>query len=127
MTTAGSSGLLGLRRNFVYATISAGSAALLLAVLVLAGRRLGDDAYGRFSFALALATIGEALMDFGLHQVGIRAVARDARKAADVFQNSIALKALPGIAMVVGITLLARWLRPDAETQWACFLLAISA
>jgi len=127
MTDQTATPLSGLGRNFIYATISAGSAVLLLGVLVLTGRILGDDAYGRFSFALALATIGEALMDFGLHQVGIRAVARDARKAADVFQNSIALKALPGIAMVVGITLLARWLRPDAETQWACFLLAISA
>ncbi len=127
MTDQTDTPLSGLGRNFLYATVSAGSAVLLLGVLVLTGRILGDDAYGRFSFALALATIGEALMDFGLHQVGIRAVARDARKAADVFRNSIALKALPGVLMVAAIALLARWLRPDAETQWACFLLAISA
>ena len=127
MTDQTDTPLSGLGRNFLYATVSAGSAVLLLGVLVLTGRILGDDAYGRFSFALALATIGEALMDFGLHQVGIRAVARDARKAADVFRNSIALKALPGVLMVAAIALLARWLRPDAETQWACLLLAISA
>jgi O-antigen/teichoic acid export membrane protein len=119
--------LSGLGRNFVYATISAGSAVLLLGVLVLTGRLLGHDVYGQFSFALALATIGEGLMDFGLHQVGIRAVARDAQKAADVFRNSVALKFLPGALMVVVIALLARWLRSEADFRWACVLLAISA
>ena len=69
MTTAPSSGLRGLSGNIFYAATSSGSAVLLLGVLVLAGRWLGREAYGRFWYALALATIGEALMDFGLHQV----------------------------------------------------------
>ena len=127
MTTSGSSGLLGLRRNFVYATISAGSAALLLAVLVLAGRRLGGDAYGRFSFALALATIGEALMDFGLHQVTVRAVARDRSAAAGLFRNSIALKVVPAALMVLIISAFAWWTRPEQDVRTACVLLSISA
>jgi O-antigen/teichoic acid export membrane protein len=120
-------GSSGLRRNVAYATISAGSAVLLLGVLVLTGRVLGDDEYGRFSFALALATIGEALMDFGLHQVMVRAVARDRLSASVLFRNTIALKAGPGIVMVVAIALAARWLRPEADIRTTCLLLSISA
>ena len=56
----GSRGLFGLRRNLIYATASSGSAVLLLAVLVLAGRVLGSEAFGRFSWALACATVGES-------------------------------------------------------------------
>jgi O-antigen/teichoic acid export membrane protein len=127
MSTADSTSLLALRRNFAYAAISSGSAVLLLAVLVLAGRRLGDEAYGRFSFALALATIGEALMDFGLHQVTVRAVARDRSAALGLYRNSIALKLLPALLMVIVISLFSWWTRPEHDVRMVCVLLAISA
>jgi O-antigen/teichoic acid export membrane protein len=100
---------------------------MLLGVLVLTGRILGDEAYGRFSFALALATIGEALMDFGLHQVTVRSVARERQAASRLFRNTLVLKAVPAVLMVVAIAVIARWLRPDAETRAACVLLAVSA
>lgn len=127
MSERPSAGLLGLRRNIVYAAASSGSAVLLLGVLVLAGRVLGNETYGRFSFALALATIGEALMDFGLHQVTVRAVARDRATASDLFRNSLPLKLGPALLMVLAITVLSRWLRPDADVRTACMLLAVSA
>ena len=73
----------GLHRNFLYAAASSGSAALLLAVLMLAGRTLGTEAFGQFSWVVSLATIGEALMDWGLHQVAIRSVAREHASAND--------------------------------------------
>ena len=92
MTTTPPSGLRGLSRNIFFAATSSGSAVLLLGVLVLAGRWLGREAYGRFSLALALATIGEALMDFGLHQVTVRAVARERQSAPSLFRNALALK-----------------------------------
>ncbi len=119
--------LFGMRRNLVYATISSGSALLLLGVLVLAGRILGQETYGQFSWAVALATIGEALMDWGLHQVTIRSVARERDQAGVVFRNSIALKFLPSVAMVIALTLVARWLRPEHDLRIACALLAVSA
>ena len=119
--------LLGLRRNFVYAAASSGSAILLLAVLVLAGRRLGKEAFGQFSFAIALATIGESLMDWGLHQVAIRSVARERGSAGAVFRNSIALKFGPSVAMVIALTLIGRWAKSDPDVRIACALLAVSA
>jgi O-antigen/teichoic acid export membrane protein len=117
----------GLGRNFVYAAASSGSAVLLLAVLVLAGRWLPLDAYGQFSFAIALATIGESLMDWGLHQVAVRSVAREHTSAGAVFRNSIALKVAPSVAMVIALTLVGRWAKSDPDVRAACTLLAISA
>jgi O-antigen/teichoic acid export membrane protein len=43
--------------NSVYATATAGSAGLLLVLLLFAGRYLGVEDYGRFMYALALTTI----------------------------------------------------------------------
>src|SRR6266851_3816159 len=127
MSEAQPAGLLGLRRNLLYATASAGSAVLLLGVLALAGRVLGRESYGRFSLALALATIGESLMDWGLHQVAIRGVARDSGSAPALFRNSVGLKLAPSVVMVIAITLLARWIRTDGAFPVVCLLLAVSA
>src|SRR5207248_3052793 len=117
----------GLSRNFVYAAASSGSAVLLLAVLMLAGRWLGVEAFGQFSFAVALATIGESLMDWGLHQVTIRSVARDPASAGSVFRNSLALKFGPSVAMVIVLTLIGRWAKSEPDVRIACTLLAVSA
>jgi len=116
-----------LGRNFIYAAASAGSAVLLLAVLVMAARWLDLDAYGQFSFAIALDTIGESLMDWGLHQVAIRTVAREHSSAGAVFRNSLALKFGPSVVMVIVLTLYARWARPEPDVRLACTLLAVSA
>lgn len=117
----------GLGRNFVYAAASSGSAVLLLAVLLLAARRLGVGAFGQFSFAVSLATIGESLMDWGLHQVAIRSVARDRGAAGAVFRNSIALKFVPSVAMVIVLTLIGAWVTSDTDVRVLCALLAVSA
>jgi len=117
----------GLHRNFLYAAASSGSAVLLLAVLVLAGRILGEEVFGQFSWVISLATIGEALMDWGLHQVAIRAVAREHSSAGAVFRSSLALKVAPSIVTVVVLTLIGRWAKSEPDVRLACALLAISA
>ncbi len=114
-------------RNLVYATISAGSAGLLLILLILIGNVLGADALGNFSFALALSMIGEALMDFGIHQVTIRSIARERHRASELFRNSLALKALPGAAMFLVLSALAFVLRPEPDLRLASVLMVASA
>ena len=49
--------------NSAFAAITAGSAGLLLILLAGAARLLDAADYGRFSYALALATIIETIMD----------------------------------------------------------------
>jgi O-antigen/teichoic acid export membrane protein len=120
-----------LGRNALFSTITAGSASLLLVLQVAFARTLGHDAFGRFSWALTLATLGEALMDLGLHQVTIRAVARDRSQARRLLDNSLALKALTGAAMLVvmgGVTmLLSRLFGLDPDVRTASLVLLVSA
>ena len=130
-----------MTRNFIYSTISAASAGLMLVLLLLAGRApawtLAD--YGAFTFAIALSTIAEVLMDFGLHQVTIRAVARDVRRAGPLLYTPVAIKALPGLAMIIifgAATILLTGpgldehglTRPvDLVARQACWLMLLSA
>jgi O-antigen/teichoic acid export membrane protein len=119
--------MTAMRQNFFYSAISAGSAALLLLLSVLITNILGQEIWGQFSFVLSLALIGEALMDFGIHQVTIRSIARERPRASELFRNSIALKALPGAAMFVVLSVIAFWLRPEADVRLAAVLMLASA
>jgi O-antigen/teichoic acid export membrane protein len=116
-----------MTRNFVYSTVSAGSAALMLLLLAFAGQRLGVAEYGAFTYAVNLATIAEVFMDFGLHQVTIRAIAREPRDAARMLQTSLWLKVLPGIGMVAAFGGAAFLLRSDPTVRLACLLMLVSA
>jgi O-antigen/teichoic acid export membrane protein len=114
-------------KNVVFATLSAGSAGLLLLVVVLIKWVLGTELFGLFSCALSLATIGEALMDFGIHQVTIRSIARDRSSAQRIFQNTLALKVMPGIIMfaVLGAVAFVCW--SDTEMRLTCLLMLVGA
>jgi len=125
--------LAALRRNFPllvssgYATVSAGSAVLLLGLLMIAGRFLSAADYGRFSYALALTTIVETIMDIGLAPVTVRAVARDKQSAARLFQHVLGLKL---VWVAIGLTLLlviAPILRSDRELVRLCYLMGASS
>lgn len=113
--------------NAVFATVSSGSAVLLLALLIVAARTLGDQAYGRFSFALALAVIFETLMDFGLKEVTTRAIARDPRQAAPYLQNTFGLKLALGAGSLVALVSAVAILRPEPDVRWAAVFLGVAA
>jgi O-antigen/teichoic acid export membrane protein len=110
-------------RNMAYASVSAASAGLLLILFVVAGRTLGDVEFGKFSFALALGTIFETLMDFGLHQVTIRAVARDRSRATALLHHTLGIKLIWGAVAFVALVAAATILRPEWDVRLACYLL----
>jgi O-antigen/teichoic acid export membrane protein len=110
-------------RNMAYASVSAASAALLLVLFIIAGRTLGDVEFGKFSFALALGTIFETLMDFGLHQVTIRAVARDRTQATELLHHTLGIKLIWGGVALVALMAAATILRPEWDVRIACYLL----
>ena len=114
--------ILRLLKNTVFAGVSAASAGLLLLLLILASRMLGEDDYGKFSFALGLGTIFETLMDFGLHQVAIRAVARDHRAALRIFRNSLGLKMVWAFGAFAMLLVTATVLRGQTDVRLACYL-----
>ena len=118
---------MALARNVLFATVSAGSSVLLLALLLLAAKLLGTEVFGRFSFVLALAVIFETLMDFGLKEVTTRTVARDRRHAVPHLQNTFGLKAVLGVIAVLLLAATTAVLRHDRELVQAAVLLGISS
>ena len=111
-------------RNFLYSTISAGTAALLLLLYIAAARMLGSvDELGKFSFALLLGGVFETLMDFGLHQVTIRAVARDKSRASFLLRHALAIKLLWATAALAVLVVTANLLRPQWDVRLACYLI----
>ena len=110
-----------------YATVTAASAVMLVALLMVAGRLLPPAEYGKFSFALALATIVETLMDIGLGPITVRTVARDRDGAGALFRHILGLKL---VWVVLGLTVLlvaAPLLRTDPAVIRACYLLGLSS
>ncbi len=83
---------MGLVGNAARASVAGISTLLLAALLVVAGRLLGDQEYGKFSFALALAMIFETVMDFGLKEITTQKVARDRRAARSLVAQTFGLK-----------------------------------
>jgi len=110
-------------RNFAYSALSAGTAALLLILMIVAGRVLGEVEFGKFAFALLLGGVFETLMDFGLHQVTIRAVARDRSRATTLLQHALAIKLLWAGATFVLLVITANVLRPQWDVRVACYLI----
>jgi O-antigen/teichoic acid export membrane protein len=110
-------------RNLAYASVSAASAGLLLILFIVAGRTLGDVEFGKFSFALALGTIFETLMDFGLHQVTIRAVARDRSQATALLHHTLGIKLIWTTAALIALVVTATILRSEWDVRLACYLL----
>jgi O-antigen/teichoic acid export membrane protein len=110
-----------------YATLTAGSAGLLLVLLTIAGRYLSTDDYGRFSYALALTTIVETIMDLGLSQVTVRAVARDRAAAGRLFPHVLGVKLVwVGIGLAV-LAVIAPVLRSDPLVVRLCYALGVSS
>ena len=109
-------------RNLAYASLSAASAGLLVILFILAGRALGDAEFGKFSFALALGTIFETLMDFGLHQVTIRAVARDKSRATELLHHTLGIKLIWATGAFAALVATATLLRPQWDVRLACYL-----
>jgi O-antigen/teichoic acid export membrane protein len=113
--------------NTVYATASAGSAALLLVLLVVAGHYLDIENYGRFVYAIAVSTIVETVMDIGLAHVTVRAVARDRAAAPTLFRHVLGLK-LVWVAIGLGLmAIVAPLLRSDPAVIRLCYLLGLSS
>ncbi len=111
-------------RNFFYSAVSAGTAALLLLLYIAAARWLGSvDELGKFSFALLLGGVFETLMDFGLHQVTIRAVARDQSRAAALLHHALAIKLIWASGALAILVVTANVLRPQWDVRLACYLI----
>ena len=120
-------GRLSFLRSSGYASVTAASAVMLVALTMIAGRWLPASEYGKFSFALALATIVETLMDIGLGPVTVRTVARDGRGAGTLFRHVLGLKIAWGALGLIALLIAAPLMRSDPTVIRACYLMGISS
>lgn len=88
-------------RNFAFATVSSGSAALMFLVYIAAMRFLGLEGFAIFSFALAVSQIGESLIDMGAHQLTIREVAQAPESRFALLRQQLGLKLITGTAVII--------------------------
>ena len=117
----------GLFGNAARASVAGMSTLLLAVLLVVAGRLLGDQEYGKFSFALALAMIFETVMDFGLKEITTRKVARDRTAAQSLLAQMFGLKLALALGAAGGLVVTANLLSPEPDVRLACYLLGAAA
>jgi O-antigen/teichoic acid export membrane protein len=110
-------------RNFAYSMVSTATAALLLALMIIAGRFLGEVEFGKFMFALLLGGVFETLMDFGLHQVTVRAIARDPDRAPILLRHTLAIKLLWATGALALLIVATNALRKEPDVRMACYLI----
>lgn len=117
----------GLLGNAARASVAGMSTLLLAVLLVVAGRLLGDQEYGKFSFALALAMIFETVMDFGLKEITTRKVARDRTVAQSLLAQMFGLKLALALGAAIGLVVTANLLSPEPDVRLACYLLGTAS
>lgn len=115
------------RRNVAFATVSAGSAGLLLLLQTIATHLLPVDDFGKFMYALRLGLVAEALMDLGLHQATVRAIARVRDEAADLLHNSLALKLLTAAAVFLGMSAFVLIANEATDVRVVCVAMLVAA
>ncbi len=116
-----------LLRNMFFAGTSVGSNVFLLILMVFAGKILGGEEYGKFSFALAVVTILATFMDFGINELTTRVIARDRHAVTTYLGNTFGLKFVLGIFTIGVIIVAANFLRSEPDVLMACYLIGFSA
>ena len=91
------------------------SASIILVAAL--GRHLGDAGFGNLYLAMAFAGIFVVLVEFGLNQQLVRAVARDRSLASTYLVNSVAIKTILGVVAYVALLVISHLLRYSTETK----------
>ena len=86
-------------------------------VLAIAARRLGPENLGAFQFAMSTALYFAIPVNVGATLTGVREIARDPDRAAEVAGEVLSLQALLGALAFGALVLLAPVLAPDPATQ----------
>ncbi|HEV8479158.1 MAG TPA: RtcB family protein [Candidatus Eisenbacteria bacterium] len=109
------SGALRVGRNFVYRIASQVASALInVGAMVMLGRALTADGYGRYAFYYALVPLIAALSDSGVGIIMTREVARHPEHTRRWIGDAILVKAAIGGFMLAAVLLLApRVLDPE--------------
>ncbi len=119
------SGNENVAKNLLYVFASEGVGGVLsFLILLLCASLLGVEAFGVFSFILAITSVCQLVADFGLTNLIVREVAKDKSKTAYIMGNVLTLAWCLSSIMFVIITLVG-WGVLDSTTSWyACIIMA---
>ncbi|MDZ7265025.1 MAG: oligosaccharide flippase family protein, partial [candidate division KSB1 bacterium] len=63
-----------------------------IALVIVSARLLGDENYGKFSFAMAFTTLFLIIADMGIHQLLVREIARNLKQVKKYLANALVIK-----------------------------------
>lgn len=63
-----------------------------IALVIVSARLLGDENYGKFSFAMAFTTLFLIIADMGIHQLLVREIARNLEQVKKYLANALTIK-----------------------------------
>lgn len=94
-------------------------------LFVVMARKLGDEDFGVFTFALAFVTLVTALADFGQDATLTREVSRDRSRVHRYFTNTLALKLLLALPVLALALAAGRLIGFSGETSLVVLLLGV--
>ncbi len=107
-----------IRRNVFYSGITNFSDMMLFVLLILAGRFLGAQDFGTFSFALSLATLFLTFANFGLTGLAIRDVARDRVLASYYLGNILLWQGILSLLAFISLVITVFYLLEADRNTW---------
>jgi len=115
-----------LTRNVFYTASTHGVNFLTLLLFILAARFLGDEDFGKFSYAFALVTAFMQLSLYSMHNRTIIDVARDSSRVSRVFGNLLGMQIAASILTIALVTAIGFLVDPRPEIRLLVFLLAVA-
>lgn len=112
-----------LAKNTLFSTLSNLTSFLLLVLMILAGRYLGEVDYGIFSFGLSFVFIFEIFTDFGLREMTIRDIARDRTLGNTYLGNILTWKLLLSCITFVLILIVINIMNVQDEARTVVYIL----
>jgi O-antigen/teichoic acid export membrane protein len=123
----GDAGSRRILANTAYrAAADVGSKLISVAFFVVLARQLGESGFGVFVFGLALAALLTVLASFGQDPVLTREVARDFSRLDAYFANTLALKLVLALPVLLVATAVVTAAGMDFETRSVVLLLGVA-
>jgi len=116
-----------LIRNTLNSAVSSFSTVFLFFLLILSGRYLGADDFGRFSFAMAFVFLFDPILDPGLYHLLIREIARKKEDAKAYLSHALTWKLLLSPLVFLTISIIVNIIHDDKRTVQAVYLMAVAS
>jgi O-antigen/teichoic acid export membrane protein len=113
-----------LLNNTFYQLLYSATNIFLLILLILAGRFLGDEIYGKFSFALASVFFLDPILDPGLSQILLREIAKQKELAQKYLSNALGYLLRISFFCYICLAIIAMSIGRDDTSTYAILILA---